>query len=133
GADGDASASEVVSPVSLVATAFARTPDVRAALTPQLALDQGDSELWLLDLGEGRNRLGGSSLLQAFNRGGGAPPDLDDARRFTSAFAAVQDAAAEGFLLACHDRSDGGALVALLEMAFAGHCGLELDLDGWAA
>ena len=125
--------SSTVSPVSLIVTAFARTTDARAALTPQLALDQGDSELWLLDLGAGRNRLGGSSLLQAFNRGGGEPPDLDDAARFKRAFEAIQDAAAQGLILACHDRSDGGALVALLEMAFAGHCGLDIHLDGWAA
>jgi phosphoribosylformylglycinamidine synthase len=132
GAAADGSTSLTVSPVSLIVTAFARTADVRAALTPQLVLDQGDSELWLLDLGAGRNRLGGSSLLQAFNRGGGEPPDLDDALRFKRVFDAVQDAAAQGLLLACHDRSDGGALVALLEMAFAGHCGLDIHLDGWA-
>ncbi len=122
-----------VSPVSLVVSAFARTSDARAALTPQLQLDQGASELWLLDFGAGRNRLGCSSLLQAFNRGGGEPPDLDDAQQFRAAFNAVQEASAQGLLLACHDRSDGGALVALVEMAFAGHCGLDLQLDGWGA
>jgi phosphoribosylformylglycinamidine synthase len=120
-----------VSPVSLIVSAFARTRDVRQALTPQLVLDQGDSDIWLLDLGAGRNRLGGSSLLQAFNRGGGAPPDLDDVQRFKAFFAAVQQANADGLLLACHDRSDGGALVALVEMALAGHCGLDIGLDGW--
>jgi phosphoribosylformylglycinamidine synthase len=120
-----------VSPVSLIVSAFARTRDVRQALTPQLVLDQGESDIWLLDLGAGRNRLGGSSLLQAFNRGGGAPPDLDDALRFKAFFAAVQQANADGLLLAYHDRSDGGALVALVEMALAGHCGLDIDLDGW--
>jgi len=121
-----------VSPVSLIVSAFARTRDVRQALTPQLVLDQGDSDIWLLDLGAGRNRLGGSSLLQAFNRGGGEPPDLDDAARFKAFFAAVQQANADGLLLAYHDRSDGGALVALIEMALAGHCGLDIGLDGWA-
>ncbi|WP_395684233.1 phosphoribosylformylglycinamidine synthase [Dokdonella sp.] len=120
-----------VSPVSLIVSAFARSRDVRQALTPQLVLDQGDSDLWLLDLGAGRNRLGGSSLLQAFNRGGGEPPDLDDVARFKAFFAAVQQANADGLLLAYHDRSDGGALVALIEMAFAGHCGLDIGLDGW--
>jgi phosphoribosylformylglycinamidine synthase len=121
-----------VSPVSLIVSAFARTRDVRQATTPQLVLDQGESELWLLDLGVGRNRLGGSSLLQAFNRGGGEPPDLDDAQRFARAFAAIQQANVDGLLLAYHDRSDGGAIVSLIEMALAGHCGLDLQLDGWA-
>jgi phosphoribosylformylglycinamidine synthase len=121
-----------VSPMSLIVSAFARTRDVRQALTPQLLLDQGESELWLLDLGAGRNRLGGSALLQAFNRGGGEPPDLEDAQRFKAFFAAVQEANASGLLLAYHDRSDGGTIVALIEMALAGHCGLDIGLDGWA-
>jgi len=121
-----------VSPVSLIVTAFARTLDARQALTPQIVLDQGDSELWLIDLGAGRNRLGGSSLLQAFNRGGGLAPDLDDAARFRSFFDAVQQANANGLLLAYHDRADGGAIAALIEMALAGHCGLDVTLDGWA-
>ncbi|MBA8882481.1 phosphoribosylformylglycinamidine synthase [Dokdonella fugitiva] len=120
-----------VSPVSLIVSAFARTRDVRQALTPQLRLDAGDTEIWLIDLGAGLNRLGGSSLLQAFNRGGGAPPDLDDAQRFKAFFAAIRQASHDGLLLAYHDRSDGGAIVALLEMAFAGHCGLDVRLDGW--
>ncbi len=121
-----------VSPVSLVVTAFARSADVRQALTPQLLLDQGASEIWLIDLGAGRNRLGGSALLQAFERSGGEPPDLDDAARFVRFFAALQAANAAGLLLACHDRSDGGAITALIEMAFAGHCGLDIQLADWA-
>ncbi len=121
-----------VSPMSLIVTAFARTGDARRALTPQLVLDQGDSEIWLLDLGAGRNRLGGSALLQAFGRSGGEPPDLDDADRFKRFFTAIQDANAAGLLLAYHDRSDGGAITALIEMAFAGHCGLDIPLAGWA-
>ncbi len=124
---------KTISPVSLIVTAFARALDVRQALTPQLVLDQGDSDIWLLDLGAGCNRLGGSSLLQAFSRDGGAPPDLDDAARFAAFFAAIQQANANGLLLAYHDRSDGGAIIALIEMALAGHCGLDIALDGWAA
>lgn len=123
---------QTISPVSLIVSAFARVLDVRQALTPQLVLDQGDSELWLLDVGAGADRLGGSALLQVFGRDGGAPPDLDDPRRFIGFFRAIQAANAQGLLLAYHDRSDGGVLVALLEMAFAGHCGLDLELDGWA-
>ncbi len=133
GAAGSQAAPEcqTVSPVSLIVSAFARTHDVRRTLTPQLKLDQGASEIWLLDLGAGRNRLGGSALLQAFARGGGDAPDLDDAARFKSAWAALSAARSAGLLLACHDRSDGGAYVALLEMALAGHCGLDMCLDGW--
>ena len=121
-----------VAPVSLVITGFARVDDVRRTLTPQLRLDRGDSELWLLDLGAGRDRLGASALTQVFNRGGGVPPDLDDARRLRALFELVQEANRDGLLLAYHDRSDGGVIVTLLEMAFAGHCGLEIHLDGWA-
>ncbi|EIL88907.1 phosphoribosylformylglycinamidine synthase [Rhodanobacter sp. 115] len=121
-----------VSPVSLAITGFVRVDDVRRTLTPQLQLDRGDSDLWLVDLGAGRDRLGGSALAQVFNRKGGVPPDLDDAKRLKALFDLVQEANRAGLLLAYHDRSDGGAIVTLLEMAFAGHCGLEIHLDGWA-
>jgi phosphoribosylformylglycinamidine synthase len=123
---------KTIAPVSLIVTAFARVGDVRRALTPQLRLDKGETELWLIDLGAGRNRLGGSALMQVFNRSGGVPPDLDDAARFKNFFACIQHANADGLLLAYHDRADGGVLVTLLEMAFAGHCGLSIGLDGWA-
>ncbi|MGN2254368.1 phosphoribosylformylglycinamidine synthase [Frateuria sp. GZRe12] len=121
-----------VAPVSLVITGFARVDDVRRTLTPQLKLDRGDSELWLIDLGAGRDRLGGSVLMQVFNRAGGVPPDLDDTKRLRALFELVQEANRAGLVLAYHDRSDGGVLVTLLEMAFAGHCGLQIHLDGWA-
>ncbi len=121
-----------VSPVSLVITGFARVSDVRRTLTPQLKLDRGDSDLWLIDLGAGRDRLGGSALSQVFNRSGGIPPNLDDPKRLKSLFDLVQEANAKGLVLAYHDRSDGGVITSLLEMAFAGHCGLEIRLDGWA-
>ncbi|MGH8041707.1 MAG: phosphoribosylformylglycinamidine synthase, partial [Rudaea sp.] len=128
----DGKQQRTVAPVSPIISAFARVADVRRALTPQLQLDQGDTELWLLDLGEGRNRLGGSVLAQVFNRVGGLPADVDDADLLARFFAAVQAANAAGLLLAYHDRGDGGAIVALIEMAFAGHCGLDLELTGWA-
>jgi phosphoribosylformylglycinamidine synthase len=129
--DGD-TPQRTVAPVSLVITGFARVSDARRTLTPQLRLDRGDSELWLVDLGAGRARLGGSSLTQVFNRAGGVPPDLDEAKHLKALFDLVQEANRAGLLLAYHDRSDGGAIVTLLEMAFAGHCGLEVTLDGWA-
>ncbi len=129
--DPQAGEQRTVAPVSLVVTAFARVADVRGTLTPQLRLDRGESDLWLIDLGGGRDRLGASVLTQAFNRGGGVPPDLDDPSRLKAMFELVQEARAEDLLLAYHDRSDGGLIVTLLEMAFAGHCGLEIQLQGW--
>ena len=123
---------KTVAPVSLIVSAFARVSDARLALTPQLRLDEGDSELWLLDLGVGKNRLGGSALAQVFNRAGGLPPDLDDADLLKRLFAAIQTANERGLLLAYHDRADGGAIVTLVEMALASRCGLDLELTGWA-
>jgi phosphoribosylformylglycinamidine synthase len=128
--DGDTK-QRTVSPVSLVITGFARVDDVRRTLTPQIRLDRGDSELWLVDLGGGRDRLGSSALTQVFNRGGGVPPDLEDPKQLKALFDLVQEANRSGLLLAYHDRSDGGAIVTLLEMAFAGRCGLEIQLEGW--
>jgi len=121
-----------VAPVSLVATAFARNADARRVLTPQLMLDQGASELWIIDLGGGRGRLGGSVLTQVFLRAGDLPPDVDDPARLRAFFNFMQEANTAGLLLAYHDRSDGGAIVALIEMALAGHCGIEIELSGWA-
>ncbi|HET7126085.1 MAG TPA: phosphoribosylformylglycinamidine synthase, partial [Lysobacter sp.] len=121
-----------IAPVSLIVSAFARVGDVRGALTPQIRMDAGDTELWLLDLGAGRDRLGGSVLTQAYERGGGVPPDFENPERLRGLFDTVRAAREKNLLLAYHDRSDGGVIVTLLEMAFAGHCGLEVFLDGWA-
>ncbi|HET6587341.1 MAG TPA: phosphoribosylformylglycinamidine synthase [Oleiagrimonas sp.] len=120
-----------VAPVSLVVTGFARVKDVRGTLTPQLHVDGEHSRLWLLDLGSGRDRLGGSALTQAFNRRGGVPPTVDDPALLKNFFNFIRDAREAGIVRAYHDRSDGGLIVTLLEMAFAGHCGLELQLEGW--
>jgi phosphoribosylformylglycinamidine synthase len=117
----------VLAPVSLIVSAFAPVIDARRTLTPQLGLD-GPSRLLLIDLGAGKNRLGGSCWAQVFEKRGGEPPDLDDPRLLASLFAALRELKREGLLLAYHDRSDGGLLVTLLEMAFAGHCGLDIDL-----
>jgi phosphoribosylformylglycinamidine synthase len=123
---------EMTSPVSLVVSAFAPVADATATLTPQLVPDP-DSELLLIDLGAGANRLGGSILAQVYQALGETAPDLDDPNRVAGFFAAIQQLAGEGRLLAYHDRSDGGLLATLTEMAFAGHCGLEADLAGPAA
>ena len=120
---------EVVSPLSLIVTAFAPVTDARGTLTPQLRTDAGDTELLLVDLGRGRNRLGGSILAQVHGGFGSEAPDLDDPALLAGLFRAVQHLAAEGLVLAYHDRSDGGLFATLAEMAFAGHCGITVSLD----
>jgi phosphoribosylformylglycinamidine synthase len=117
----------VIAPVSLVISAFAPVQDARATLTPELDLSQ-PTRLLLIDLGGGKNRLGGSCWAQVHAKGGGTPADLDSPKRLISLFAALRELKDRGLLLAYHDRSDGGALVSVLEMAFASHCGLALDL-----
>jgi phosphoribosylformylglycinamidine synthase len=119
----------VTAPVSLIVSAFAPVNDVRRALTPELSRDEGPTELLLIDLGRGKNRLGGSALLQVHGSVGEAPPDLDDPARLRGFFAAIQRLNQAGLLLAYHDRSDGGLLVTLLEMAFASRVGLSIRLD----
>ena len=123
----DGTEKAVVSPVSLVVTGFAPVSDVRRTLTPEIRADR-PNRLFLIDLGEGRNRLGGSALAQVFSATGTQVPDIAPGplRAF---FDTVQELNRLGHLLAYHDRSDGGAIVTLLEMAFAGRCGLELAID----
>jgi phosphoribosylformylglycinamidine synthase len=119
---------QVVSPLSLVVTSFAAVDDVRKTKTPQLAVDQGETELLLLDLG--KNRLGGSCLAQVYNATGSDAPDVDAPAKLKGLFDAVQTLNRDGLLLAYHDRSDGGLFVAACEMAFASRRGVSLDLDG---
>jgi phosphoribosylformylglycinamidine synthase len=119
----------MAAPLSLIVSAFAPVTDARGTLTPQLRTDCGASDLLLIDLGKGRNRLGGSCLAQVYDQLGDTPPDLDDPTLLRGFFAAIQALRAAGLLLAYHDRSDGGLLIAACEMAFAGRCGLTLDLD----
>ena len=121
----------VTSPVSLIVSAFAPIADVRAHVTAQLTRDPS-SELLLVDLGLGRNRLGGSALAQVQRCLGGDPPDLDDADVFKHFFAVIQQLLASGQLLAYHDRSDGGLLATVCEMAFAGRVGVDIHLDALA-
>jgi phosphoribosylformylglycinamidine synthase len=119
----------VTSPLSLIVSAFAPVADVRSAITPLLRLDRGPTRLLLVDLGRGQNRLGASCLLQAYGALGDAPPDLDRPTDLRAMFELLATLIAEGTLLAYHDRSDGGLLVTLLEMAFAGGVGLEVEVD----
>ncbi|MEM9531868.1 MAG: phosphoribosylformylglycinamidine synthase [Pseudomonadota bacterium] len=114
----------ITAPMSVVVTGFAKVPDVRRALTPQ-PLVRDDCPLLLVDLGEGSNRLGASSLAQAYDRLGARPPDVR-AGQLKALWQAYQSLAAAGRVLAVHDRSDGGVIVTLLEMAFAGRCGMDV-------
>jgi phosphoribosylformylglycinamidine synthase len=116
----------LTAPLSLIVSAFAPVRDVRKTLTPELRLDSGATSLVLLDLGAGKNRIGGSALAQVFNGVGEVPPDVDSPKALSELFALIQALNAEGKLLAYHDRSDGGLFVALLEMAFASCCGLSI-------
>jgi len=121
-------ARKMVAPLSLIVSAFAPVRDVRRTLTPQLRTDRGETSLLLIDLGGGRNRLGGSCLAQVYGSLGRAAPDCDDPARLAGFFAAIVELRAAGLVLAYHDRSDGGLFATAVEMAFAGRCGVELDL-----
>jgi len=118
---------QVTAPVSLIVSAFATLDDVRGTLTPQL--QPGDTTLILIDLGQGRRRIGGSILAQTLARFGDEVPDLDDAQSLVQLVAAINRLRADGRLLAYHDRSDGGLWAAVCEMAFAGHVGVSLNID----
>jgi phosphoribosylformylglycinamidine synthase len=118
----------VTAPVSLIVSAFAPVTDARLSVTPQLQPDPGAS-LVLLDLGRGSDRLGGSALAQVCGQLGDQVPDVHAPADVLGLFTLVQELLARGRLLAYHDRSDGGLATTLLEMAFAGRCGLRVDLD----
>ncbi|MCA3777241.1 MAG: phosphoribosylformylglycinamidine synthase [Burkholderia sp.] len=124
-------AKEVVSPVSLIISAFAPVEDVRRHLTPQLrrVADAGDSVLIAIDLGRGKNRMGGSIFAQVTQQVGDTTPDVDDAEDLKRFFNAIQSLNTQDKLLAYHDRSDGGLWATVCEMAFAGHAGVSLNVD----
>ncbi len=119
---------KVVAPTSLIVTAFAPVADVRDAWTPQLRVGE-DSTLILVDLGAGRNRLGASALAQVIGQIGSEVPDCDEPRRLSDFFAALRRLRAQARVLAYHDRSDGGLFATVCEMAFAGRCGVRIELD----
>lgn len=119
---------KVSSPVSLIVTAFATLGDVRGTLTPQLEANQ-DTTLVLIDLGKGRNRMGGGILAQVLDQVGDEVPDLDDPKDLVNLVNAVNALRAQGRILAYHDRSDGGLFAAACEMAFTGHVGVSLNVD----
>ncbi|EIC19556.1 phosphoribosylformylglycinamidine synthase [Thiorhodovibrio frisius] len=121
----------MAAPLSPIISAVAPVMDARRSLTPMPRGDQGPSELLLIDLGRGQHRLGASALAQVYEQLGERGPDVDDPALLRGFFAAIQQLNQEGLLLAYHDRSDGGLLVTLCEMAFAGRCGLDIDLSDW--
>jgi phosphoribosylformylglycinamidine synthase len=121
-------AKAVTAPLSLISTAFAPCADIRNMLTPQLQRDAdvGETELILIDLGQGKNRLGGSALAQVHGVSGDVPPDAD-AASLKAFFTAIQ--ALRPQILAYHDRADGGLFATVCEMSFASHQGVSLNLD----
>jgi phosphoribosylformylglycinamidine synthase len=125
--DGDENKS-VTSPMSLIVTAFAPCADTRKTLTPLLKDDLGTT-LLLIDLGCGKNRMGGSALAQVYKQVGNVAPDVDSVAKLKSFFQFIQSLNLDGKLLAYHDRSDGGAFISLCEMSFASHIGLNVQLD----
>ncbi|ENM5778743.1 phosphoribosylformylglycinamidine synthase [Vibrio mimicus] len=120
---------EVTSPLSLIITAFARVEDIRKTVTPQLRTDLGDSSLVLIDLGNGQNRLGATALAQVYKQLGDKPADVDNATQLKGFFDALQILVRNDKLVAYHDKGDGGLLVTLAEMAFAGHCGIKANIE----
>ncbi len=119
----------VTAPMSLIISAFAPVLDVRKTVTPQLQKPEQETRLLLVDLGNGKNRLGASCLAQVYNQIGNEAPDLDQPEQLKGFFTAMQELLEADSVLAYHDRSDGGLFVALTEMAFAGRCGLDVDLS----
>jgi phosphoribosylformylglycinamidine synthase len=119
----------VTAPLSLIVTACAPVSDVRASLTPQLRTDLGPTDLILIDLGRGKNRLGGSALAQVHGQLGDEAADLDDPALLGNLFSTAQLMNRQGMLVSYHDRSDGGLFVTLCEMAFAGKSGFSVELD----
>ena len=128
----DGEQKSVVSPLSLIISAFAPVEDVRKTVTPELK-NVEDSVLLLVDLGNGKARMGGSAFGQVYNNMTGDAPDLDDTGRLKAFYNVIQQLVAKDKLLAYHDRSDGGLFATLVEMAFAGRCGLNVDLTSLVA
>ncbi|MEK6527567.1 MAG: AIR synthase-related protein, partial [Nitrospirota bacterium] len=122
----------VKSPGTLVVSAYATCPDITKVMTPDIK-KPGQSHLMFIDLGNGKNRLGGSALAQVYNQIGNEPPDIEDIELLKRAFNAVQELIEKDLILSGHDRSDGGLIVTLLEMAFAGNCGIEAEINQGSA
>lgn len=119
---------KIISPLSVIISGIAPTPDVRKTLTPQLHRTE-DSTLIYIDLGNGKNRMGGGALTQCYTATGTTAPDVDCANQLKAFFDTLQSLNHQNHILAYHDRSDGGLLTTLCEMAFAGRVGITVDLS----
>jgi phosphoribosylformylglycinamidine synthase len=120
---------EVIAPLSLIISSFARVEDIRLTKTPQLRTDLGDTSLLYIDLGLGKNRLGASCLAQVYKQLGKETPDVENATQLKGFFDAIQFLNKKNFLIAYHDKSDGGLFTTVAEMAFAGHTGVTINID----
>lgn len=120
---------KIISPVSLIVSAFAPVQDARKTLTPVLDTDSPETELLFIDLAQGQQRLGGSILAQTHHQLGDTTPDCEDPAALKQFFENMQTLNASGLIKAYHDRSDGGLWATLCEMAFASRCGLEIDIS----
>jgi len=124
--DRQAQSTETIkTPGALVISAYAPCPDITKVITPDIKRP-GESRLLFIDLGSGKNRLGGSALAQVYSQLGDESPDVDDAGLLKRAFNAIQSLISKDLILSGHDRSDGGLITTFLEMAFGGNCGIEL-------
>ncbi|MGZ3612309.1 MAG: phosphoribosylformylglycinamidine synthase [Thermodesulfobacteriota bacterium] len=119
----------VKSPRELVVSAYATMPDITKVVTPDIK-NPGHSQLLFIDISNHRARLGGSALAQVYGQVGSESSDVDDPEMLKRAFHAIQKLMSESLILAGHDVSDGGIITTLLEMAFAGNCGLKIRMDG---
>jgi len=119
----------VTSPMSLIITAFGVVEDIRKTVTPELRIDQGDTRIVAIDLSKGKKRLGGSCLAQVYKHLGNETPDVDSPETLKGFFNAMQTLVRDEKLIAYHDISDGGLFTTVVEMAFAGHTGVDIDLS----
>ncbi|GAG88438.1 unnamed protein product, partial [marine sediment metagenome] len=117
----------VKAPGQVVISVYASMPDITRVVTPDIK-HPGESKLMLIDLAPGKNRLGGSAVAQVFGQIGNESPDVDSPALLANAFRAVQKIIRENLILAGHDRSDGGLITTLVEMALSGNCGIEIKL-----
>ncbi len=117
----------VKAPNEVVISAYAPVPDIGKIVTPDIK-KPGQSSLAIIDISDGMARLGGSALVQALGQTGGDSPDIDDSQKLAAAFNAVQELISKDLVLSGHDISDGGLITALIEMAMAGNCGIDIDI-----
>ena len=125
----DGKEKSVTAPLSLIVTGVAPVSDVRKTVTPELKHASSETDLILIDLGRGQNRLGGSAIAQVYRNVGDVSPDVDDADDLKAFWAVIQGLLSDEKLLAYHDRSDGGVFTTIVEMAFAGRTGVDIEVD----